>query len=251
MAKEPEGPAPGAGLEPTVLLVGTGERFAPALEASLSRRRVLVESTTPEAVVDAVVTVAPDLVLVVGDAARDAGNEVLGKLAVLPKNFVVPIVILSDETDLDAKLRAFRYGATAIIPRTASVDATAGKVAELARDIPSQSSKDVGILGEATLEQFVATLEKELRSGLEGAAGERSADMRLVLGEGRPLAEFVDNFVRRVRRHVLKAEPLRYELGERSIAAGESLNPRTPSAAKNEVSSLRIRPRPASKSSAR
>jgi PleD family two-component response regulator len=139
VAKGSEAPPTGAGLEPTVLLVGSGERFAPALEASLARRRVLVETTTLDAVVDAVVTVAPDLVLMVGDAARDAGNEVLGKLAVLPKNFVVPIVILSDETGLDAKLRAFRYGATAIIPRTASVDATAGNVAELARDIPSQT----------------------------------------------------------------------------------------------------------------
>lgn len=242
VATDPEG-KPTGGLEPTVLFVGSGERFAPALEASLLRHRVLVESTTLDAVVDAVVTVAPDLVLVVGDAARDAGNEVLAKLTVLPKNFVVPIVILSDDAGLDAKLRAFRAGATAIIPRTASVDATAGKVAELAREIPSQTGKDVGVLGEATLEEFVATLEKELRTNLEAAGDVGStADMRLVLGEGRPLAEFVDNFVRRVRRHVLKAEPLRYELGEKTGPNDDSLGLKGATAASttSEVSKLRI-----------
>jgi len=243
VATDSEPRATGAGLEPTVLFVGSGERFAPALEASLSRHRVLVETTTLDAVVDAVVTVAPDLVLVVGDAARDAGNEVLSKLTVLPKNFVVPIVILSDDAGLDAKLRAFRSGATAIIPRTASVDATAGKVAELAREIPSQTGKDVGVLGEATLEEFIATLEKELRSNLEAAGDAGStADMRLILGEGRPLAEFVDNFVRRVRRHVLKAEPLRYELGTQGGNPDESLGLKgslAPSAT-SEISKLRI-----------
>lgn len=241
MPPEDDSTPPVAGLEPTVLLVGRGERFAPALEAALSRHRVLVESSSLETVVDAVVTVAPDLVLVVGDAARDAGNVVLEKLAVLPKNFVVPIVILSDETALDSKLRAFRQGATAIIPRTASVDATANKVAELAREIPSQDAETVGVLGEATLEEFVATLEKQLRSGLEGVAGETgpTADMRLVLGQGRPLAEFVDNFVRRVRRHVLRAEPLRYELGEKGIA-GECFRTSVAPPRSNELEKLRV-----------
>jgi Flp pilus assembly protein TadD/DNA-binding response OmpR family regulator len=244
MPADDDSSSPAGGLEPTVLLVGRGERFAPALEAALSRHRVLVESCSLDSVVDAVVTVAPDLVLVVGDAARDAGNLVLEKLAVLPKNFVVPIVILSDETALDSKLRAFRQGATAIIPRTASVDATANKVAELVREIPGQDAENVGVLGEATLEEFVATLEKQLRSGLEGVGGEGgpTADMRLVLGQGRPLAEFVDNFVRRVRRHVLRAEPLRYELGDRGGSATDTLGLRSSAtpASSNELFKLRV-----------
>ncbi len=237
-------PMEGDGLEPTVLFVGTGERFAPALEAALLRHHVLVESATLETVVDAVVTVAPDLVLVVGDAARDAGNGVLERLAVLPKNFVVPIVILSDDTTLDSKLRAFRHGATAIIPRTASVDATAGRVADLAREMPGPGSEALGQLGEATLEEFVATLERELRAGLEGVKGDAnaSADMRLVLGQGRPLAEFVNNFVRRVRRHVLRAEPLRYELEDRHEGGADGLGmPRAPArASADELFKLRV-----------
>jgi tetratricopeptide (TPR) repeat protein/DNA-binding NarL/FixJ family response regulator len=223
--------APSEGLDPTVLLVGAGEKFTPAFQAALARHRVFVEIANPEAVVDAVVTTAPDLVLIMGDAARDCGSDLLAKLGALPRNFTVPVVILEDATELDAKLRAFRSGATAIIPRSASVDATAEQVAKLARQIPEQGSDNVGMLGEATLEDFVSALSKQLRSELVSVVspeGNEGDAVRLVLGRGRPLAEFMDLFVRRVRRHVLLAEPLRYELDERiaAVTAGESIRPR-------------------------
>ncbi|HEX6278305.1 MAG TPA: hypothetical protein VFZ53_34905 [Polyangiaceae bacterium] len=219
-------------LDPTVLLVGAGEKFTPAFQAALARHRVFVEIANPEAVVEAVVTTAPDLVLLMGEAARDCGSDLLAKLAALPRNFSVPVVILEDANELDSKLRAFRSGATAIIPRSASVDATAEQVARLARQIPEQGTEQVGMLGEATLEDFVSALSKQLRSELvsvvspEGKEGEA---VRLVLGRGRPLAEFMDLFVRRVRRHVLLAEPLRYELDDPigTTVAGESLSPRS------------------------
>src|SRR5690606_23591949 len=38
--------------------------------------------------------------------------------------------------------------------------------------------------------------------------------VRLVLGQGRPLADLIDDFVKRARKHVLAAEPLRYEFDE-------------------------------------
>jgi tetratricopeptide (TPR) repeat protein/DNA-binding response OmpR family regulator len=230
-AKDAPAAKPNEGLDPTVLLVGAGEKFTPAFQAALARHRVFVEIADPEAVVEAVVTTAPDLVLLMGEAARDCGSDLLAKLAALPRNFTVPVVILEDSTELDAKLRAFRSGATAIIPRSASVDATAEQVARLARQIPEQGTDNVGMLGEATLEDFVSALSKQLRSELVSVVspeGNEGDAVRLVLGRGRPLAEFMDLFVRRVRRHVLLAEPLRYELDERiaAVTAGESIRPR-------------------------
>jgi tetratricopeptide (TPR) repeat protein/DNA-binding NarL/FixJ family response regulator len=221
--KEEPVSAPSEGLDPTVLLVGAGEKFTPAFQAALARHRVFVEIANPEAVVEAVVTTAPDLVLLMGDAARDCGSDLLAKLAELPRNFSVPVVILEDATELDSKLRAFRSGATAIIPRSASVDATAEQVAKLARQIPEQGTENVGLLGEATLEDFVSALSKQLRSELVSVVSPEGKDgdaVRLVLGRGRPLAEFMDLFVRRVRRHVLLAEPLRYELDEPGTSPG-------------------------------
>jgi tetratricopeptide (TPR) repeat protein/DNA-binding response OmpR family regulator len=219
-------PNPGHGIEPAVLLVGADEKFKPAFQASLARHRVFVETAEIDQVVDAVVAAAPDLVLLMGVAAKDCGSDILSKLSALPESSVVPVVILDDETELDAKLRAFRHGATAIIPRSASIDAIAEQVAKLAREIPERGSETLGELGEATLEEFVSALSKQLRSGIlsvSGAGGEAEA-VRLVLGRGRPLAEFMDNFVRRVRRHVVRAEPLRYEFDERAGGTVELLD---------------------------
>jgi tetratricopeptide (TPR) repeat protein/DNA-binding response OmpR family regulator len=237
-------PAPGHGIEPAVLLVGADEKFKPAFQASLARHRVFVETAEIDQVVDAVVAAAPDLVLLMGVAAKDCGSDILSKLSALPESSVVPVVILDDETELDAKLRAFRHGATAIIPRSASIDAIAEQVAKLAREIPERGSETLGELGEATLEEFVSALSKQLRSGIlsvSGAGGEAEA-VRLVLGRGRPLAEFMDNFVRRVRRHVVRAEPLRYEFDERAGGTVELLDAggATKAGAKGNVEGVRV-----------
>src|ERR1051325_1587489 len=154
------------GVEPTVLLVGAGERFTPAFQAALSRYRVQVETTDLGAVVDAVIVTAPDLVLLMGEAAKDGGATVLQKLAGLSQNFTVPVVVLHDDSELDAKLSAFRHGAAAVLPRSASVDATAAEVAKMAREIPEQGTDSQGALGEATLDEFIGALSRQLRSGL-------------------------------------------------------------------------------------
>jgi DNA-binding response OmpR family regulator/Flp pilus assembly protein TadD len=209
----------GKSVEPSLLLVGSGENTQPGLEAALQRHRVHVETATSDAVVDAVVAAAPDLILLVGDAARDCGSETLARLTSSPLSSVVPVAILDDNTALDARLRAFRHGAAAVIPRSASVDAIADQIARLAREIPERGSESLGVVGEATLHEFVEALSKELRSGIltvSAGEGHEQDAVRLVLGSGRPLAHFIDDFVTRVRRHVVLAEPLRYEFDERA-----------------------------------
>ncbi|HEV8547710.1 MAG TPA: tetratricopeptide repeat protein, partial [Polyangiaceae bacterium] len=222
------------------------ERFTPAFQAALSRYRVQVETAELLTVVDAVIVTAPDLVLLMGDAAKDGGAFVLQKLAGLSQNFTVPVVVLHDDSELDQKLSAFRHGATAVLPRSASVDATAAEVAKMAREIPEQGSESQGGLGETTLDEFVGALSRQLRSGLvsslsgEGGVGEGpdSAELKLVLGRGRPLTEFLDQFVRRVRRHVVRAEPLRYELGGNPVAAEGSRS--SASALKPAIHGMRV-----------
>src|ERR1051325_8768089 len=73
-----------ADAEPAVLLVGVGETLEQALAAALARHRVYVEVSSKEAVADAVVAAAPDLILLAGDAAKDCGREVLARLAGSP-----------------------------------------------------------------------------------------------------------------------------------------------------------------------
>jgi tetratricopeptide (TPR) repeat protein/CheY-like chemotaxis protein len=228
-----------------VLLVGAGETLEQALAAALARHRVYVEVASKDTVADAVVAAAPDLILLAGEAAKDCGGEVLERLAASPMSSVVPIAILEDDPALDARLRAFRHGAAAVIPRSASIDAIADQVAQLAREIPERGGESLGVVGEATLQEFVSALGKELRSGiLTVSAGEGSDKeaVRLVLGHGRPLAEFIDDFVKRVQRHVVHAEPLRYEFDERAGGTVQLLGGEEPESERgvSDVRDLRL-----------
>jgi tetratricopeptide (TPR) repeat protein/DNA-binding response OmpR family regulator len=202
-----------------VLLVGANEALHAALTAALADHHVFVETTPVEAVVDAVVAAAPDLLVLVGEAARDCGSAVMQELASTPACSVVPVAILDDDTALDARLRAFRHGAVAVIPRSASVDAIATRIAQLAREIPDRKAEQLGQVGEATLHEFVEALSTELRSGILSVRGPQDSEsdaVRLVLGAGRPLSGLIDDFVHQVRQHVVVAEPLRYEFDERA-----------------------------------
>jgi DNA-binding NarL/FixJ family response regulator/cytochrome c-type biogenesis protein CcmH/NrfG len=202
-----------------VLLVGADKSFHTAIAEALARYGVYVETTPAHGVVDAVVASAPDLVLLVGDAAGDGGSSVLAHLHTTPHSSVVPVAILADETALSERLRAFRHGAAAVIPRSASVDAIAERVAKLAREIPDRDGGTVGYVGEATLDELVQALSKELRSGIlsvKAPKGSEGETIRVVLGGGRPLAQTIDEFVSRLRKHVVHAEALEYEFDERA-----------------------------------
>jgi tetratricopeptide (TPR) repeat protein/DNA-binding NarL/FixJ family response regulator len=219
--------SPTAQAEPTVLLVGSDAGFEPALRVALARHRVYVETTTADAAVETVIVTAPDLVLLANECAQNGGRALLAKLAASPSSSVVPVAILDDNPALDQRLNAFRYGAAAVIPRSASMDAIAEQIARLAREIPERGGEALGQVGEATLAEFVSALSNELRSGiLSVKAGDESQEpVRLVLGSGRPLAAFIDDFVTRVRRHVVHAEPLKYEFDDRAGGTVKLLDP--------------------------
>ena len=216
--------------------------FEPALRASLARHRVYVETTTADAVAETVIAAAPDLVLLVGPAARDGGSSVLATLMSSPVCSVIPVAILDDNTALDMRLRAFRHGAAAVITPSASIDAIAEQVAKLAREIPERGGESLGVVGEATLSEFVGALSKELRSGILSVHTKGSDDaVRLVLGSGRPLAAFIDDFVRQVKSHVVHAEPLQYEFAEHAGGTVTLLDSAAPSSEPERVSVKGVR----------
>jgi tetratricopeptide (TPR) repeat protein/DNA-binding response OmpR family regulator len=229
--------------EPAVLVVGADEALLPALEAALARHRVFVEAVPLDAVVDAAVAAAPDLILLAGEAARDCGSAVLERLNASPQSSVVPVVILDDDTKIDARLRAFRHGAAAVLPRSASMDNLADQIAKLAREIPERGSENLGVLGESTLQEFIDALKKQLRTGilsLEAGEGDEQEAIRMVFGSGRPLADFVDDFVQRMRKHVMLAEPLRWEFDERAGGTIQLFGNDTPESNSSAVKDLRL-----------
>ncbi|HYP87444.1 MAG TPA: hypothetical protein VEQ59_04810 [Polyangiaceae bacterium] len=230
------GANPSAQAEPTVLLVGSDAGFEPALRAALARHRVYVETASADAAVETVIVTAPDLVLLANDAAEGGGRALLAKLAASPSSSVVPVAILDDNPALDLRLQAFRHGAAAVIARSASMDQIAEQIARLAREIPERGEA-LGQVGEATLAEFVNALGSELRSGiLSVQPGDASQEaVRLVLGSGRPLAAFIDDFVARVRRHVVHAEPLKYEFDDRAGGTVKLLDPHAVSSDEPDV----------------
>jgi DNA-binding response OmpR family regulator/tetratricopeptide (TPR) repeat protein len=188
-----------------------------ALEPALARHKLFVETCSADDAVDAVVVAAPDLVVLAGDAAKEGGLGVLAQLANSPHTSVVPVALLSDDSALEARLRAFRHGAAAVIPKSASVDAIAERIARLAREIPDRGGSDLGDIGESTLEELVRALTKQLKTGIlsvHTGAGDDTETLRLVLGAGKPLTEAIEDFVDRVRGQVVMAEALRWEFDE-------------------------------------
>lgn len=230
--------------ESAVLVVGASDALFEALDPAFARHNVFAETATLDTLVDTVVAAAPDLVLLCGDAARNAGKDALARLAASPLSSVTPVVILGDEVALDDRLHAFRHGAAAVIPRSASVDAVAERVAKLAREIPDRGGAALGEIGESTLEEFVDALGRELRTGILSVhtPGSEEEAVRLVLGAGRPLSDVIDEFVTRVRRHVVIAEPLRYEFDERAGGTVQLLGGAEASrrATEDDVAGLRI-----------
>jgi Flp pilus assembly protein TadD/DNA-binding response OmpR family regulator len=217
-SRRPRRSGPPGQQEVSILIVGATEALLEAMEPAFARHHIYAETSSRDTLVGSVVESAPDLVLLAGDAAREGGKEVLTRLSMSPLSSVTPVVILGDDTALDTRLAAFRHGAAAVIPHSASVDAIAERIARLAREIPERGGAALGEIGEATLAELVTTLEHELRSGILSihAPGSEEEAVRLVLGAGRPLSDVIDDFVSRVRRHVVIAEPLQYEFDERA-----------------------------------
>ncbi len=204
---------PGKPAQPTVMLVGTGERMDAAVTEALTRHGVQVEACASTAVPRAVIAAAPDLAVLLGDAATDGGRRVLKLLAGHTATSTVPVAVFGGEERLDSRLSAFRHGAVAIIPRTASADAVATRVADLARTIPERGGTSEGELGEATLDDLTELVKQQLRSGIL-SVGEGDESVRVVLGAGRPVQDALDDFVKRIRPLVARADAVRYELLE-------------------------------------
>ncbi|AKF05062.1 response regulator [Sandaracinus amylolyticus] len=198
-----------------MLLVGGGDRMQEALASALERHAVSVEQASTPSAVDAVFVGAPDLVMLLGDAADDDGSAVLARLAANVATAVVPVAILGGDAALDRRLQAFRFGAVAVVERSASVDAMARRIAELAHELPERSGETAGELGEASLDEVVELFSRRLRSGILAVTTPGTEEgARIVLRGDRPVTEAIEEFVQRIRPLVSRAEPLVWEFQE-------------------------------------
>lgn len=207
---------PGA-TQPTVLFVGTDDAYAGVVASALKRHGVHLEQASPEAALAAAVVTAPDLIVLAARAAEGGGERLLEQLKSRPETSVIPVALIQEEAALDERLKAFRHGAAALLPKKASVEELARRIAELARKLPEGTDTTVGQIGEVTLDELLDALGAKLRSGILSVEDpEGKGSLRLVLGSGQPIAALIEDFVQRAREHIHSAEPLRYEFDARA-----------------------------------
>ncbi|HBQ17927.1 MAG TPA: hypothetical protein DEF51_44680, partial [Myxococcales bacterium] len=198
---------------PTVLMVGAGDPMDAALKIALDRHGLFVEAVGLENLRRSVHLAAPDLILLLGDAAAQGGVAALTVLAEDASTAAVPVVLLAQDARLESRMHAFRHGAMAVVPRSASADAIARRVAQLSKELSEHFEEKTGEIGEATFDELVELVKKELRSGILSVhtPGHKGGPMRVVLGAGRPVAAAVQEFVARLKPHVQQADPMYYQ----------------------------------------
>ncbi len=200
--------------EPVVVLVAS-DTLGGTLRPALELKDLRVHLAQPDEVLGRVSGLVPDLVVL---EETVAGLELLRQLSADPRAGVSPVVMLSDKAALAERLQAFRHGAAVVLGVEDDVGELARKIDAAARGAASREAHELsGAAGEATLDELVKTLEKELRTGILSVwpSGEQDAHAtRLVLGGGRPLTAAIDAFVRTIRENVVSAEALRFEFEE-------------------------------------
>ncbi len=193
---------------PTLLLLGDGESMSAGLQEALGRHATFAEATDASSPVAAVMAAAPDVVLLVGDAARNH-ESIIRKLRANPLTARTPVVLLSPG-GLGIRLSAARRGVT-VVQRSASIDGMAKEIASLARELP-QKPLHGGGAGEASLNELLEILRKELQGGIVSVTQEGSAQStRFVLKPGRNVEGAIRDFVRRIKPLIKTEKPLRYE----------------------------------------
>jgi hypothetical protein len=193
--------------EPTVLVVGDNARHVGELETSLTTLRVFCERASIHDVEPTAVAVAPDLVLLVGDAATRDCDAVVAALRRALRERLPPIAVVLEKNDFGSRLGAFQRGAVATFPAGDDPDVLAARTRRLLLDLATSGGAS-GDLGETSLDELLATLSHELRAELCKGSEPGTAPLGLVFGPGKPLAIAVRDFVVRVKRSVVTATPL-------------------------------------------
>jgi DNA-binding response OmpR family regulator/tetratricopeptide (TPR) repeat protein len=218
--------------EPIVLVVGDEPRFN-EIQGALIAHGFAVQSCPPNDIVKAVNSTAPDLALLVGGAAQQSGTAIIERLSGDAAGAVVPLVLLAEGVG-DKPNQPFKHGVVALIERQLTAHAIAKRLQEIASELPERPGSANGdILGEATLDELVSLLSKELRSGVLSLRckekGEEQYGAKIVLRSGHPVTEDAEAFIQRVRPLLDEKKGTAYRFQEQSSGRVDSVTPPQPS----------------------
>jgi CheY-like chemotaxis protein/predicted negative regulator of RcsB-dependent stress response len=203
---------------PTVLMVGQGEPMQTALGEALRRHGISVAGCATAELEQAVRVYAPDLVVLIGDAAVRGGASVVRRMAANRATDVLPVAVVSNDAVLKHEGQDFRTGAVAIVPRGAGADTIARRLAELAEEVPERTGLVTGVLTESNLQDVVDLVSNDMKTGILSIRSPQGAleGMPVVVETERASAHNTELILDRLREAMDESESLEYEFHETS-----------------------------------
>jgi|GEM_PF-1648309 len=203
---------------PTVLMVGQGEPMQTALGEALRRHGISVAGCATAELERAVRVYAPDLVVLIGDAAVRGGATVVRRMAANRATDVLPVAVVSNDAVLRHEGQDFRSGAVAIVPRGAGADAIARRLADLAEEVPERPGLITGSIDESNLQDVVDLVSNDTKTGILSIRSPRGIleGMPMVVETERASAHNAELILERLREAMEASEPLEYEFHETS-----------------------------------
>ncbi|MBW2160752.1 MAG: hypothetical protein JRH14_12470, partial [Deltaproteobacteria bacterium] len=203
---------------PTVLMVGQGEPMQTALGEALRRHGISVAGCATAELEQAVRVYAPDLVVLIGDAAVRGGASVVRRMAANRATDVLPVAVVSNDAVLKHEGQDFRTGAVAIVPRGAGADTIARRLAELAEEVPERPGLVTGVLTESNLQDVVDLVSNDMKTGILSIRSPQGVleGMPVVVETERASAHNTELILDRLREAMDESESLEYEFHETS-----------------------------------
>ncbi len=201
---------------PTVLMVGQGEPMQTALGEALRRHGISVAASATAELEQAVRVYAPDMVVLIGDAAIRGGERVIQRMATNRATDVLPIAVVSNDAVLKDDAEDFRSGAVAIVPRGAGADSIARRLAELADEVPGRPGFVTGALDENNLQELLDLVSDETKTGILSIRSPEGVldGMPVVIETERGSAHRTQQILDLLHDAVAEGKPLEYEFHE-------------------------------------
>ena len=203
---------------PTILMVGQGEPMQTALGEALRRHGMSVAGCATAELEQAVRVYAPDLVVLIGDAAVRGGASVVRRMAANRATDVLPVAVVSNDAVLKHQGQDFRTGAVAIVPRGAGADTIARRLAELADEVPERPGLVTGEITKNNLQDVVDLVSDDMKTGILSIRSPKGVleGMPVVVETERASAHNMELILDRLRDAMTESEPLEYEFHETS-----------------------------------
>ena len=199
-------------------MVGQGEPMQAALGEALRRHGISVAACATAELEQAVRVYAPDLVVLIGDAAVRGGATVVRRMAANRATDVLPIAVVSNDAVLKHEGQDFRTGAVAIVPRGAGADTIARRLADLADEVPERPGLATGQINESNLQDVVDLVSNDMKTGILSIRSPKGAleGMPMVVETERASAHNTELILDRLREAMEESERLEYEFHETS-----------------------------------